>query len=512
MRKKLQIVLLTAMAVGLPWGAYVFSQPPKPDPSSKKITASPKSTAPTKSKESKKPVYRAVLVEAVPHIRQKPDFCGEACAAMYLRKLGYRVSQDEVFNASKLDPAFGRGCHAAELKAALDRLGFDIGDNKKIWQRFSAMKRTSKMDTHFKALHADLVGGIPSIICTYYSDKPSTTQHFRLILGYDPKTDEVIYHEPAENKGAYKRMKRDTFLRIWPLKTSKSYVTVIRFRLKPGKIKLPKSSNPAGPKQNKFTAADYAQHIVQLKQNPPVKNLTYVVMPPFVVVGNESPATVRKRAAGTVRWATRMYKKDYFRHDPAVIYTIWLLKDKKTYEAATKKLCRYAPDTPFGFFSPTRRVLVMNIATGGGTLVHEMFHAFVPANFPDLPSWLNEGIASLYEQSSQRDGKIVGFTNWRLKGLKAAIRAKKTISLKKLAHTTTAEFYGPGSDVHYAMARYLCYYLQENGKLRKYYHAFYKNRKADPTGYKTLVEILGKPDMEKFQKNWQAWCMKLKFP
>ena len=28
--------------------------------------------------------YRSVLIEGVPHLEQKPDFCGEACAAMYL--------------------------------------------------------------------------------------------------------------------------------------------------------------------------------------------------------------------------------------------------------------------------------------------------------------------------------------------------------------------------------------------------------------------------------------------
>ena len=46
----------------------------------------------------------------------------------------------------------------------------------------------------------------------------------------------------------------------------------------------------------------------------------------------------------------------------------------------------------------------MNIATGGGTLVHEIVHPFVEANFPGCPTWFNEGLGSLYEQSAERKG------------------------------------------------------------------------------------------------------------
>ena len=32
-------------------------------------------------------VYQDVLIKEVPHVKQKPDFCGEACAEMFLKKL-----------------------------------------------------------------------------------------------------------------------------------------------------------------------------------------------------------------------------------------------------------------------------------------------------------------------------------------------------------------------------------------------------------------------------------------
>ena len=58
-------------------------------------------------------------------------------------------------------------------------------------------------------------------------------------------------------------------------------------------------------------------------------------------------------------------------------------------------------------FMNADNALVMNIATGGGTLVHEIVHPFMEANFPACPSWFNEGLGSLYEQSGARDGRIV---------------------------------------------------------------------------------------------------------
>ena len=67
--------------------------------------------------------YRSVLIRDVPHVQQKPDFCGEACAEMYLRRLGKPLDQDFVFDQSGLDPALARGCYTRDLKVSLERIG-----------------------------------------------------------------------------------------------------------------------------------------------------------------------------------------------------------------------------------------------------------------------------------------------------------------------------------------------------------------------------------------------------
>jgi len=261
-----------------------------------------------------------------------------------------------------------------------------------------------------------------------------------------------------------------------------------------------------------FTKADYEKHIEQLQKKISTKDFTVVLSPPFVVIGDESPEMVRRRSEGTVKWAVEKLKTAYFKQDPRQILDIWLFKDKESYETNCKRLFGKKPDTPFGYFSQEDKALVMNISTGGGTLVHEIVHPFVAANFPNCPAWFNEGLGSLYEQSGELDGEIHGYTNWRLPRLQESIRKGKLTSLKMLCQTTDTDFYEKDRGTNYAEARYLCYYLQQKGLLKTYYRRFLANRKDDPSGYKTLKTVLERDDMDEFQKQWESYVLKLKYP
>ena len=125
---------------------------------------------------------------------------------------------------------------------------------------------------------------------------------------------------------------------------------------------------------------------------------------------------------------------------------------------------------------------------------------------------MNEGMGSLYEQSSGEELKIRGLTNWRLAGLQEAIRAKKVPSFEALTGTTDNEFYRQDRGTNYAQARYLCYYLQEKGLLEKFYHDFSANHEEDPTGYETQKRILGENDMQAFKTKWEKFVLGLRFP
>jgi len=258
-----------------------------------------------------------------------------------------------------------------------------------------------------------------------------------------------------------------------------------------------------------LTDADYAEHVNKVKRQTPNNKFTILVEKPFVVVGDDSPEEVKRRATDTVRWTVEHIKKQYFAKDPDHIISCWLFKDKESYDKYTKFIFDDTPTTPYGYYSYKHKALIMNIGTGGGTLVHEIVHPYMAANFPECPSWFNEGLASLYEQAGEVRGRIVGYPNWRLPGLQRAIKAENINSFEKLCGTTTQQFYGDEKGTNYSQARYLCYYLQEQGLLEKYYQAFVKNKKSDPTGYQTLKSLLGEKDMDDFQKRWEKFVLKL---
>ena len=492
--------------------------------------------------------YSSVLVEGVPHVQQKPDFCGEACAEMYLSKLGKTMDQDYVFDQAGIDPLMGRGCYTRELATALRRIGFRTGD---VWYSVSANDAQQQLESQFSALHKDLAAGVPSIVCMHYDDQPGTTEHFRLILGYDARTNEVIFHEPAVNRGAYRRMKREELLALWPLKYEEKRWRVVRLRLEPGKL-------AEGRTASTLTDADYAQHVRLLKQElhelrdkqsqlkakrdaeieaeklaqkkaeeageeykprklmaRTIPEFQIVLQKPFVVIGDNAASTVRGHAEGTVRWAVDRLKQDYFSQDPDHVINIWLFRDKASYEQNTVDIFDQRPTTPFGYYSSQHKALIMNIETGGGTLVHEIVHPLVASNFPGCPAWFNEGLGSLYEQCQDRNGHICGLTNWRLHGLHEHLKDEKykMPTFEELTSTSTREFYEDDPGTNYAQARYLLYYLQEQGLLVKFYHEFRRASKDDPTGYVTLCKVLGrkKEDMDAFQKEWTEFVLELRF-
>ena len=178
-----------------------------------------------------------------------------------------------------------------------------------------------------------------------------------------------------------------------------------------------------------------------------------------------------------------MMEKDFFAKRPEKLIEVWLFKNEKSFRAGAKKFFNDEPDTPYGYYSSTASALIMNV-NGLGTLSHELVHPYMEANFDDVASWFNEGLASLFERPSERKGHIIGLANWRLPNLKKEIRDKTLPPLTKLLATTRDEFYAADWDA-YAQARYLVFYLQEHGKLKEFYDAFHDDTK-DKTGRAAL--------------------------
>ena len=261
-----------------------------------------------------------------------------------------------------------------------------------------------------------------------------------------------------------------------------------------------------------FSAASFRKHVAKLKLRMPTGDFKIVIQKPFVVVGDDSKEIVERWASGTIQWTIDRIKKQYFSKEPEAIIDIWLFKNKDSYQRNCEHIVGYKPHTPYGFYSSTKRAIIMNITTGGGTLVHEIVHPYIESNFPECPAWFNEGLASLYEQCRDNDGKIWGSTNWRLRNLQLQIESDRLPSLEALCKTTAEEFYNSQQGDNYAQARYLCFYLQEKNLLGKFYRSFNKNVRHDSSGLQALKDVLQSNDLKKFDDHWRAFCLKLRFP
>lgn len=278
----------------------------------------------------------------------------------------------------------------------------------------------------------------------------------------------------------------------------------------------PKRAEPpvAAPAAGTFTKEAYDAHIAALRKRlvaNSVLSMQIRIEDPFVVLGNGTAESL-ERNAQTVRWAAAMLEQDFFAKRPGKILDVYLFEDARSYEKSVRALTGESPTTPYGFYSSTHHGLFMNIATGGGTLVHELVHPYVEADFPAAPPWLNEGLGSLFEQTGERNGHIAGSTNWRLAGLQATLADGGVPTFQELTHLGDNEFYGKGSGTHYAQARYLMYYLQEKGLLRDFYRKARASRAQDPSGYQSLVAVLNEKDMAAFQERWTTFVAALEFP
>jgi tetratricopeptide (TPR) repeat protein len=158
-----------------------------------------------------------------------------------------------------------------------------------------------------------------------------------------------------------------------------------------------------------------------------------------------------------------------------------------------------------GFYSHANRTMTIDLSTGIGTVIHEFTHALHWADIDALghkghPYWVIEGFGTLFEAPGFRNGKAFGGINWRLPALKKAI-ANGTCWPVKDFITKSGVYFNKNLAFSYAMTRYIFYFMQEKGILRKWYAEYRKNFKNDVSGLKSLEKVYGK-NIKDFEKEW----------
>jgi hypothetical protein len=154
-------------------------------------------------------------------------------------------------------------------------------------------------------------------------------------------------------------------------------------------------------------------------------------------------------------------------------------------------------------------VIVIRYVNWKGSIPHEVTHRFTKADFPDMPSWFDEGLSSLHEKSTYKNGRLVGDFSWRIIAIRRAIKEDRYTSLEKMMKTNDNELYGRYSPFYYAQSRFLLMYLQEKGLLEDYYKLFRETYHKDNTGITQLENITGK-QMHTLNEEYYDYLMSFK--
>jgi hypothetical protein len=212
------------------------------------------------------------------------------------------------------------------------------------------------------------------------------------------------------------------------------------------------------------------------------------VSPPYVVTGDLGRHGVQYNLKRGVLKPAKALHATYFHKRPLRPITILLFKKYKTYAHWAKRLFNDTDVAYYGYFKPSTRTMVMNIGPGIGTLYHELTHALMAVDFPNVPDWFNEGLASLHEGAYVSRNRLVGMVNWRFPALRQALRKGKLRSLADLV--AKDDFYTYRVGMNYAQARHFALFMQRRKLLRKFYR-YFRDHPGTDLGRSALEHIFG---------------------
>lgn len=234
-----------------------------------------------------------------------------------------------------------------------------------------------------------------------------------------------------------------------------------------------------------------------------------LVRSPFVVAGNLPEEQLVRYHRELILPISQALETDFFDKRPTQPITVILLAGDRSYREQSRRLDDVKTDCYFGYYERNERRVVANVATGNGTLAHELTHALAHFDFPDIPEWFDEGLATVFEQSEfTEDGlHLVGLSNWRQSILTLAIKRKE---LRPLTDLLSRREIRPGrEEIDYAHARYVCLYLQKRRLLGPFYRKFRANIEHDPQGLETLRALLQVKSLDETDQDFRRWVISL---
>lgn len=234
-----------------------------------------------------------------------------------------------------------------------------------------------------------------------------------------------------------------------------------------------------------------------------------IVRSPYVLGGDMSQQDLEHHYQETILPTAGALSVSYVDYEPSLPIVLLMFSNETSYRESAQRLDGRRAVNYHGYYQREHRRSLLNIGTGSGTLAHELTHALTHADFPAMPEWFDEGLASLHEESEfSDDGRfLVGLANWRLYYLIDALQRDRLPSLESLVRTD--QIRGEREAVAYAQARYLCLYLQQRGLLAPFYRKFRSRCDVDPTGERTLCALLQVDSLVAADEAFRRWVSTL---
>ncbi|MCI0365344.1 MAG: hypothetical protein L0219_15860 [Phycisphaerales bacterium] len=159
-----------------------------------------------------------------------------------------------------------------------------------------------------------------------------------------------------------------------------------------------------------------------------------------------------------------------------------------------------------GNYKHESRLLIS--ADAGSSLRHEFVHVFHHAHMDAIgqehPIWVQEGLASLFEDYALGDDGSIEFApNQRRNMVKAMARNNRLIAWSDFFRLKAVHFNAQPAE-HYAQARSIFEFLADEGKLKSWYRAFRGGFDNDPLGFRAFEAVFGKSSDE-VERQWREW-------
>jgi hypothetical protein len=225
-----------------------------------------------------------------------------------------------------------------------------------------------------------------------------------------------------------------------------------------------------------------------------------------------------KRVGKSLEDYLGFFISEYGMRPPSFLITVYFAEDRTQLGELARKLhgIALAPGS-IGYSFPADQSMV-GWADGKayGTFAHELFHMMVRQNFGDIPPFLDEGMAALYEVSGFEGRRAVGAGNWRGAILRKSWAARPSIKdVVQMNRSAFDDIAGPSAQldagqnqsVNHATARYLMLYLQQRGELLAVYKAFLNRKVNDRPAAQSvalLESVLGR-SLETVDAEFAAW-------